>query len=478
MKKTRTLGHTAAVLLATIAMMWPAFYNRYPMLYPDSLTYIGDGRLVARAIFLHRLSDYYGMRSFIYSLGILPWHWNITLWPVVAFQSLITAWLIWLVVRSIFKRNVVALYLALTLTLTILTSVGWFACLIMPDLLAPALCLAIYLLIFAPQTLSRIEHIAVILIAWWAIASHASHLILAVWMCLALTAVLLLQQRAIRSTLKAIAPLAWIVLAAAISQLTLHSYLYGAPTLNGDRPPFLMGRVIADGPGKTYLQQHCVNLNWAICDSVQNLPDNEDDFFWSDTGIWHTSDRTAQHRILQEEVPLVLATLRTYPRQQLTKSASNFWQQLTTYYLGAFDPSDYITADIGNVLPGASPTYLNTRQAKATLPTDAFSTIQQWTVITSLVAIIALTTFSWRRSPRLAGLTVVIIFTVIANAFITGVLSGIDDRYQSRVIWLIPFLAGLLLIHWLQQRPTFLSQIETTLAVTHKAEQRSTLVAG
>jgi hypothetical protein len=478
MKTTRTLGHTAAVLLATIAMMWPALYNRYPMLYPDSLTYIGDGHLVARAIFLHRLSEYYGMRSFIYSLGILPWHWNITLWPVVALQSLITAWLIWLVVRSIFKRNTVVHYLTLILVLTAFTSVGWFACLIMPDILAPALCLTIYLLIFAPDTLSRIETIAVLLIAWWAIVSHASHLILAVLMCFALISVLLLQQRSIRSSLKTIAPLAYIVLAAGITQLTLHAYLYGTPTLNGDRPPFLMGRIIADGPGKTYLQQHCVNLNWAICDSVQNLPDNEDDFFWSDTGIWHTADRTAQHRILQEEVPLVLATLRTYPRQQLTKSASNFWQQLTTYYLGAFDSSDYITADIGNVLPGASPTYLNTRQAKATLPTDAFSTIQQWTVIRSLLVIIALTTFTWRRSPRLAGLTIVIIFTVISNAFITGVLSGIDDRYQSRVIWLIPFLAGVFLIHWLQQRHTFLSQTKTTLAVTHKAEQRSTLVAG
>jgi hypothetical protein len=473
MKITRTLGHTAAVLLATLLMMWPALYNRYPMLYPDSLTYIGDGHLVARAIFLHRLSDYYGMRSFIYSLGILPWHWNVTLWPVVAFQSLITAWLIWLVVRSIFKRNVAALYLTLILVLAALTSVGWFACLIMPDILAPALCLTIYLLIFAPATLSRIEHIGVILIAWWAIASHASHLILAVWMCFALIAVLLLQCQSIRLSLKTITPLALIVIAAAISQLTLNAYLYGTPTLNGDRPPFLMGRIIADGPGKTYLQQHCAHLNWAICDYVQNLPDNEDDFFWSDTGIWHNADRTAQHRILQEELPLVLATLRTYPRRQIAKSISNFWQQLTTYYLGAFDPSDYITADIGNVLPGARSTYRNTRQARATLPTEAFSNLQQWTVLTSLFVIIALTTFTWRRSPRLAGLTVVIILTVISNAFITGVLSGIDDRYQSRVIWLIPFLAGLFLIYWLQQRHTFLSQTKTTLAVTHKAEQHS-----
>ena len=452
MKINRSFARGTAIFFATIVMTWPALYNHYPMLYPDSLAYIGDGSPVARAIFLHRLSDYYGMRSFIYSLGILPWHWNTTLWPVIVFQSLIIAWLIWLVVRSILRRNTVSHYLTLILTLAALTSVGWFVCLIMPDILAPALCLAIYLLIFAPATLSRVGRVTVIFIAWWAVTSHASHLILAVWMCLALTAVLLLQRRSIRRTLRTIAPLVWIVIAAALSQLTLHGYLYGTPTLNGDRPPFLMGRIIADGPGKTYLQQHCARLNWAICDRVNNLPNNEDDFFWSDTGIWHNANRTDQQRMLNEEVPLVLATLYAYPRQQMTISAFNFWQQLNTYYLGAFDRSDYIASDIGNVLPTARSTYLNTRQAKATLPTQAFSTLQQWTVITSLLVIIALTTYTWRRSPQLAGLAIVILFTVIPNAFITGVLSGLDDRYQSRVIWLIPLLAGLFIIHYLEHR--------------------------
>jgi hypothetical protein len=454
MKNRSRIGRCAAIFFAAFVMMWPALYNRYPMLYPDSLTYIGDGHLVARAIFLHRLSDYYGMRSFFYSLGILPWHWNITLWPVVAFQALITAWLLWLVVRATLKRNTLAHYLALTLTLTALTSLGWFACLILPDFLAPVLCLAIYLLVFARDTLSRIERIAVIVIAWWAITSHASHLILAVCMCIALALVLLLQH----ASLKTLTPLAWIILAAALSQLTLHSYLYGTPSLNGDRAPFVMARIIADGPGRTYLQQNCDHLNWVICDRVNNLPGNEDDFFWAENGVWQTADRTARHRMLDEEMPLVLATLRTYSRQQIAVSASNFWQQLTTYYLGAFQASPYIAEDIGNVLPRARSTYLNTRQAQDGLPTDAFSTLQQGTVITSLLVIIALTTFSWRRSPHLAGLTVVIIGTVISNAFITGVLSGIDDRYQSRVIWLIPFLAGLFVIHWLDDRRSPISK--------------------
>jgi uncharacterized membrane protein len=70
-------------------LAWPAFLNGFPLIYPDSMTYLFDGHVVARALFLHQLSDYYGVRSFFYSLGILPFHWNISPWPVVALQCLL-----------------------------------------------------------------------------------------------------------------------------------------------------------------------------------------------------------------------------------------------------------------------------------------------------------------------------------------------------------------------------------------------------
>jgi hypothetical protein len=49
-----------------------------------------------------------------------------------------------------------------------------------------------------------------------------------------------------------------------------------------------------------------------------------------------------------------------------------------------------------------------------------------------------------RRPARLIGLSAVVIFVVIANAFVTGVFSNVEVRYQSRVIWLMPLLAILL----------------------------------
>ena len=80
-----------AVLAGAFLMIWPALYNRYPLLYPDSMSYLEDGPLVARALFQREFSDDYGGRSFIYCLGILPFHRNVTPWPIVALNALLTA---------------------------------------------------------------------------------------------------------------------------------------------------------------------------------------------------------------------------------------------------------------------------------------------------------------------------------------------------------------------------------------------------
>jgi hypothetical protein len=53
------------------------------------------------------------------------------------------------------------------------------------------------------------------------------------------------------------------------------------------------------------------------------------------------------------------------------------------------------------------------------------------------------------RSGRVTGLTTIIVMAVVANAAVTGILSNVEDRYQARVIWLVPLLAGVLVLEWL-----------------------------
>lgn len=443
----------AAVLLGALFMSWPALYNRYPILYPDSMTYIQDGSPLARALFLHKFSPYYGMRSFIYSLGILPFHWNISPWPIVALQAVITAYVIWLVVRSILPRRTIQCYLILVALLAGFSSMSWFASLIMPDILGAVLYLSIYLLVFVWEGLSRSERVTLGIVSWWAVASHATHLMLAIGLCACLALVGLLWRQTMRGRWKGIAVAVIAILLAAGAQAALNTYLYGQPSLNGDRPPFLMARIIADGPGRWYLEQHCPQANFAICDFVHNLPDDSDAFIWAEDGVWENADDDVRKQLVQEELPFVLATLRAYPQAQVLRSAKNFKDQLRAIGLYDLGASAYVLIEFDKTVRGGRERYLRGRQARNVLPLGFFSRLQSRVVFASLVVMGAFTVLLWRRRPiRLVGLGAVIISMVLANAFVTGAMSTVEDRYESRVIWLLPLMAGLLAMEWLEHR--------------------------
>ena len=447
------LWSIVAVPLGALLLTWPALYSGYPLLYPDSMTYLEDGRPVARALFLHRFSDYYGMRSFIYSLGILPWHWNVSPVPIVALNALLAAFVIWLVTRSVLPRRTGLLYLILLGLLSLLTSLSWFVSLIMPDILGPLLYLCIYLVVFARETLTRAEHMSVAVLAWWAVASHATHLILAAGVCVLLALLLALRFRPMRGRWRAVGEVSCIVLIAVVSQVALHAYLNGEPSLNGERPPFLTARLIADGPGRWYLEQSCPAANLVVCDFIRELPHETDAFLWGDDSILQKAGPEGAKRMRDEEAGFALATLRTYPREQLSSSAANFWQQLTAFGLWDLGPNGWVPQVFDHALPGQLRRYLESRQARDVLPLDLFTSVHNWTVIAALVIAGVCAPLSWRwRRPRLAGLSVVIAFTVVANALVTGALSSVEDRYEARVIWLVPLLAGLLLFDLLINR--------------------------
>jgi len=467
------LARGSGILLGALMMMWPAFYNGFPLLYPDSMTYLGDGAVVARKLFLHQSANYYGMRSFFYSLGILPLHWNATAWPVIAFQAILTAYVLWLVVRSILPGRMVAAYLALIGALSLLTSLSWYVSIVMPDITGPLLYLGFFLLVFAPESLSRPERVMVGGIACWAVTCHATHLILATGLCGVLTGMMVVQRRPVQRIVRSAGEMAGILAVAAAAQLALYGYLYGTPSLNGERPPYLMARMVADGTGKKYLEQHCGEERWALCNRLQNLAGDADHFLWDADGGWGGASAEDQKEVRREEMPLVLATIWAYPREQFGKSAGAFWQQLQAFGVEDLDPSSWVAEQFETVLPRARGHYLASRQARNALHVEGFTAFQIWVVRSSLVLLIAFPPLVWRRvSSRLIGLSVVVTFVVFANALVTGTMSMVDERYGSRVIWMVPFLIGLFVLEWFSARGSSAERVNAEVAAGRIAQHQ------
>src|SRR5262249_8570300 len=149
-------------------------------------------------------------------------------------------------------------------------------------------------------------------------------------------------------------------------------------------------------------------------------------------------------RLLEDEITVVLGALREYPLAELEISMHHMWRQLFTFDLrGSYFPNPYILEVLEDVLPRTSTRYRHSRQFQLELHEDFFSSIQAYTVGLSLIILVVLgrliSSEGWNRS--LIGFTAIILFVIPANAAVTGVLSVVSSRYQSRVIWLLPLLA-------------------------------------
>ena len=88
-----------------------------------------------------------------------------------------------------------------------------------------------------------------------------------------------------------------------------------------------------------------------------------------------------------------------------------------------------------------------TRSWANALPLGLMSAIILVVVLGSMVYVLGVLILRNQQSNRdhdLRRLAVVIIFGIVVNAFVCGAMSEPYDRYEARVIWLIPLLAALM----------------------------------
>jgi hypothetical protein len=440
-----------AVAVATVLCCWPALWNGYPLFGTDAMDYLADG---APALQMLRHPGAFlvaATRSELYSIVLcLVDGNNATPWPIVFLQSLLTAWVLWLVVRSLVARWPVSVYLGLIVVLNLLTSVGWYVSYINPDTLGPVLYLSLYVLVFAAELLRRWEIGLLMVVACWTATAHGTHLLLGGAICCLLSGLWLLRWRGLRGRGRGLVLAAAVVLLAAASQMAVHRRMYGRATLFGYRPPFLMARFLADGPAREFLQQHCAGSEWVICRHVQQLPEFEWMFLWKPDGIWQTASTEERRDLSREEMPLVRATLRAYPLQQARRSLENLGDQMVTLGLYHYAEIDMVPrAALEHTMPGLYEAYQRTRQRRDLLHESFFRAVYPAVAWVSLVVALGLVPWTLRNGDRrLVALAVVVLFVVPANAFVTGVLSGVYARYQDRVVWLWPLLAALMGWSW------------------------------
>jgi hypothetical protein len=370
------------------------------------------------------------------------------IWLIVAAQALATSWLLYFACRYLLTDRWSLGLLCVIAMLAAFSSAPFFVGYLMPDVFAGLCILAAALLIAFYERLSRVELMALGLLLACSLLFHRSHVLTAGML---LGSVTLFVPFFVRSRLGRTAPalaligatvaigaVGFIMLDVAVSKITGR---VGTP------PPFLLARVIEDGPGTSYLRQTCGEEHYAVCRFVDRMPIQEDDFLWSrepERGVWYVVSPEERVQIAQEQYAIVLRSFLHAPLAQMEAIARNFGQQVIHFSVVEFDVGEQLKRFISDSFGGAQAEhFMASRIARDDIDLNdlkALSAVHYLVVVGALILLL----LRFRTLDTGAKAVFAIVLAgVVLNALATGTVSTPNHRFQARVIWLLPALAAI-----------------------------------
>ena len=441
MPRRREAARAAAIAVAGggALLLWPAFLNGYPLVFVDT------------ASFLHQtaVAPPVWDKPVVYGPLLHALHWRLTLWPAAAAQAVLLSWLLWRVARMVQGRAAGAgAHLLVVLALSLGTAAPWFASLLMPDVLAPALVLAVALLAWGdPRPLERA---GLLLLAALAAAAHLAHLVLLGALLVPLAATR--RWRGLRDGAAALA-------AALLLVVATNAAFQDRAAVSPHGAVFALARLVADGPAARTVEARCPDAGWHLCRWAGRLPTDSDEFLWSPDGpTWAPRLDGAEPggpiSLAPEAGAVLRETVAREPWGVARAAAANTIRQLLTVRTGDTLVPDHLDVSVARELARSFPTAEHERfaaslQSRGALPAAAAPFL--WPHVPALLAGAVASLFAVRRallggSARLLGFLLCVAVGVLANAAVLGALSGPHDRYGARVVWLLPLAA--LLAWW------------------------------
>lgn len=429
-----------ALLPAAAALLWPAAWNGYPIVFADSGTYLSQA--------VHHYAGW--DRPVFYSLFILPLHATLSLWPVAVAQALLTAWMLRLACRTVAPRLPATAFVALVAAMSALTWLPWLASKVMPDILTPLTVLGTTLLgvVTGPARLALTVLTACMITTQQSSVALAFAIAALVPLCTWLTgragSLPSSTSGGAAAMLLPFLPPALAVLALCSANMLAHGRF--APSPYGS--VFLLARVIYDGPGADALRRDCPAAGWRLCPFASDLPPTSDHFLWSAASPLNQAG--GPKALAAEAGAIVRAAVTEEPLAQAAASARNTLDQLRRFASG-----DGLNAWPAQVTPwierdfprAEAARYAAARQQNGGLAVPwLLGTVHQVVGVIGIAACLALLPEALRRGSAAAPLLLAALLALPVSAAITGALSGPHDRYQARVIWLPPFAATLGLV--------------------------------
>jgi hypothetical protein len=249
------------------------------------------------------------------------------------------------------------------------------------------------------------------------------------------------------------APIRWKLLIlppvlAVLALCTVNLLAHGRFAMSPFGNIFLLARVIYDGPGMAALRHNCPAAGWRLCPYIDDFPQTSDDFLWKPASPLNHAG--GPKRVSQDADAIIRAALAADPVAEARAVLSNTGQQLTMFASGdGLNPwpaevSPWIDRDFPRREVAA---YDRARQQAGSLAVPLIlADLHITAALAGVLACAILLPVAFVRRAPCAGYLLAVLVALPLSAAITGALSGPHDRYQSRIMWLPPFVATLSLL--------------------------------
>lgn len=455
----RHLAWRASLLMLLLA--WPLIFFGRPAYFGDALSYYKGGKvavefavgkftsLLNAATFKSTTAsgtdassagpsqEATGARSIPYSfVAYLLSAPNAQMFALVLAQAMLASLTITIVVTALGATETWKFTL-LVATIVVATPVACFVNLAVPDIFAGLIICIFALIATYVNRLSAGVCIVLSIVGAFAVASHASHLPLAAGLvALGLVSILLAPPTLGRSR-----AIGWLItpLALGVAATVLSGFVgFGEVSFVPKRYPLVLARSVEDGPARWYLERNCTTLRYAVCEVFgTDIPSNGPKFLWEEQGLRYRASPEQMERIRAEEQEIVLRATLAYPSAQLTRSFTNIIKQLSQFSLVGthFDQPLVLDAD-------GRPHLESTNEA----PSRVLEVVETLTILSALLSI-CWVFWRFRALPGEArAILVLVIAGIGGNAVICAVFSAVADRYQARVIWVLPMVSMALML--------------------------------
>jgi hypothetical protein len=455
----RKLLHQA--LLAAALLLWPIMLFGTPAYFADSASYLKGGR-TAVAVTVDRLKAMTqdaslpqqserkaeavaletakGSRSALYSLAAFVLSWpGASMILLATLQALATGWVVAIAARLAGVRSWSGFGLAAAVV-AFATPAAVFACYIVPDIFAALLIASCVILAVAFERLSLGLRVSLVAIGAFAVTSHASHPPIAGGLLL-LGAFWAVGQGS--GATRRITWLAAPVILGTLATVTTGLVGFGTLSLAPKRYPLTLARSIEDGPARWYLAEHCAERRYAVCEVFgPQMPETVPEFLW-EKGLTGRATPEQMDRVRAEEGEIVAAAARAYPVTQAKILAANVTAQVMRIGLVDVSFDQKIAFD-----PQGVP-----RTVETGVTRRAVLHFVEWSAAaTALASALWLAWAARRMRPCERAGAALLVAGLLGNAAVCAIFSGVADRYQARVVWLLPLFAVVMIIAAAERR--------------------------